>query len=162
MHICFFCVDENEVWSDRENENEDFGGSQEESEEPPYLQESNIPDTSSSILVRWHLLFSSAPSQILFGRSCAGHPFCFLKAYFLILGRLYAPCAAIGQQLPSSAFMAKKMSQSRQGVLKGFLSVSIVVQCGRILKAMVEIKKLSCAQILIPWIVENVNVAEFF
>lgn len=48
-------------------------------------------------------------SQFFLADRVLGIIFAFLKAYFLVLGRLYAPCATIGQQLPSTVYVARKV-----------------------------------------------------
>ena len=105
--IAFVCVDEIEVWSDLED---DDSGKETPSEEPPILQENHESNTSSSVLVRWLLtFFLRLQSQFYLADRVLGIIFAFLKAYFLVLGRLYAPCATIGQQLPLTVYMARKV-----------------------------------------------------
>lgn len=91
------------MWSDIEDE---------DSEEPPILQENpeNDIDTSTTVLVRWLLtFFLLLQAKFYLEDRVLGVIFAFLKAYFLLLRRLYAPCVTIGQQLPSTVYMARKI-----------------------------------------------------
>ena len=127
-------LDENdhELWSDSDDEEDDTYGN-EGSETPPDLQETPTTDNSPNILVKWLLtFFLLLQAQFHLVDRLLGEIFSFLKANFLVLGRLYGPCAKLGQLLPATVFMARKFC-CREGKAS-FEVLPVCKQCGAVWK----------------------------
>ena len=99
------------MWSDSDNEDERDECDRVES--PPGSQHVTSPEcpveASSSVLVRWLLaFFLLLQAQFHLADRVLNLIFVFLKTFFVVLGRLCAPCAVIGVKLPASLCKAQK------------------------------------------------------
>ena len=105
-----------EVWTD----SDDVGSSDDSdhNESPPGSQQEaslNPVEVSSNVLVRWMLaFFLLLQAQFHLADRVLSLIFYFLKVFFAVLGRLYAPCVVIGEKLPSSLYMAQKTYRKMQ------------------------------------------------
>ena len=122
---------DHEVWSDSDDEDDTYGI--EGSKTLPDLQETVAIDNSPSILVKWLLtFFLLLQAQFHLADHLLGIIFSFFKTYFLVLGRLYGPCAKLGQLLPITVCMAQKFC-CREGKAS-FEVFPVCKQCGTVWK----------------------------
>ena len=120
-------------WGSRSNHciidsdhNESPQGSQQEASLNPV-------EVSSNVLVRWMLaFFLLLQAQFHLADRVLSLIFSFLKVFFAVLGRLYAPCVVIGEKLPSSLYMAQKTYRKMHKAC--FKKFPVCKHCGSIWK----------------------------
>ena len=118
------------MWSDSDNEDERDECDRVES--PPGSQHVTSPEcpveASSSVLVRWLLaFFLLLQAQFHLADRVLNLIFVFLKTFFVVLGRLCAPCAVIGVKLPASLCKAQKTYKFHN---VGFHKFPVCKRCG--------------------------------
>ena len=117
------------IWSDS-----DEGDNLDIDELPPPIED-NFQDSDKRLhsLVKWLIgFFLLLQAQFSLSQRIFNLIFRFLKVYFTVLGRFYAPCAVIAAQLPSTNFMAHKMYKKRKTM--EFKIYAVCKLCGTVRK----------------------------
>lgn len=104
-----------EVWND--NDEDDYLVAD---ETPPSMENhdhSQDSDKRMQSLVKWLIgFFLLLQAQFSISQRIIDLIFRFLKVYFIVLGRLYAPCAKFASLLPMTSFMARKMYTKKEAM----------------------------------------------
>ena len=110
--------DENEeVWSDYDESDE-----RNQTDNGPELLTQTSNDGLPLSLLQWLLgFFLLLQAQFSLSEKVINMIFRFLKMYFNVLGRIYAPCTKIAAQLPLTSLMARKFYAGKHLCRKTFM-----------------------------------------
>ena len=124
--------DENEeVWSDYDESDEGNLGNQ--SDKGPELLAQASNDGLPLSLLQWLLgFFLLLQAQFSLSEKVINMIFGFLKLYFNVLGRIYAPCTNIAAQLPLTSFMARKCYTGKHLCKATFQRFPVCKRCGTV------------------------------
>ena len=135
------------MWSDDDDiDDEEIEHGNASVESPPICDEIPATDTTTQSLVRWLLaFFLLLQAQFHLTDRVVSKIFRFLKTFFVVLGRVSAPCAAIGSQLPQTFYLAQKgyKKKLKRSSIQYVSSVVLYGNTMTALKVMVYIKELS-------------------
>ena len=131
--LSYFVVDEREIWSDDEKDDFYINDCQqvEEQESPPSSPHEASTHSGPNVLTQWLLaFFLLLQANFRIADRVMNFIFAFMKIFFLVIGRAYAPCASVAVDLPASFYMAKKSYTGFQNVK--FQKMPVCKQCGAV------------------------------